>query len=95
MAWEYISHFFGFSTYGQGFHFIKSFVSDFGIKDMSNTSLRTITVRVATAKQVQNEFKLKASPTSSQRWFAKKIGENKYKMRFSTAKAIEDIAYFK
>jgi hypothetical protein len=62
----------------QGFHFIKSSSNDDGIKDMSNTALITITEGVATAKQVENEFKLKAGPASTWRWYAKKVDDNKF-----------------
>ena len=49
MPWEFISPFCfcGLSTCGLGFHVIVSTVSDDGVKDMSNTALITITVRVA------------------------------------------------
>jgi hypothetical protein len=45
---------------------------------MSNTALITITEGVATAKQVENEFKLKAGPASTWRWYAKKVDDNKF-----------------
>jgi hypothetical protein len=81
MPWEFISPFCGLSAYGQGFHVIES-ASNEGIKDMSTTALVTVTARQATARQIENEFKLKAGPNSSWRWFAKGIGEGKYHMRF-------------
>lgn len=58
MTWDFIAPFFGFSTYGQGFHFIKSSTAKEGIKDMSNTALITVTTRITTAKQIENEFKI-------------------------------------
>lgn len=61
---------------------------------MSNTALITITEGVATAKQVENEFKLKAGPASTWRWYAKKVDDNKFQMSFPNSKTIEDIAYF-
>lgn len=61
---------------------------------MSNTALITITKGVATAKQVENEFKLKAGPASTWRWYAKKVDDNKFQMSFPNSKTIEDIAYF-
>jgi hypothetical protein len=68
--------FFGLSAYGQGFHFIKSAETEEGIKDMANIALITITEGVANAKQIEAEFKLKAGPESTWRWYAKKIDEN-------------------
>lgn len=51
MLWVFISPFCGLSTYGQGFHLIESTVSNEGIKDMSNTTLITITAGEASARQ--------------------------------------------
>jgi len=61
---------------------------------MSNTALITITEGVATTKQVENEFKLKAGPASTWRLYAKKVDDNKFQMSFPNSKTIEDIAYF-
>jgi hypothetical protein len=94
MPWDFNVPFFGISAYGQGFHFIKSAVTEEGIKDMSNIALITITEGVATAKQIEAEFRLKAGPESSWRWYAKKIDDNKFQMRFPNAKTIEDVSYF-
>jgi hypothetical protein len=65
MPWEFISPFCGLSAYGQGFHFIKSTSNEEGIKDMSTTALVTVTSGQATARQNENEFKMKAGPNSS------------------------------
>ena len=65
MPWEFISPFYGLSTYGQGFHVIESTNNEEGIKDMSTTALVTVTSRQANARQIENEFKLKAGPNSS------------------------------
>jgi hypothetical protein len=62
MPWDFNVPFFGIYAYGQGFHFIKSAVTEEGIKDMSNIALITITEGVATAKQIEAEFRLKAGP---------------------------------
>jgi hypothetical protein len=94
MPWEFISPFCGLSAYGQGFHFIESTSNEEGIKDMSTTALVTVTSGQATARQIENEFKMKAGPNSSWRWFAKRVGEGKYQMRFPNAQTIEDLAHF-
>lgn len=65
MPWEFISHFYGLSAYGQGFHVIESVSSDQEIKDMSNTTLITITTREVSARQIENEFKIKAGANST------------------------------
>lgn len=52
--------FFGFSAYGQGFHFIESSALDQGIKDMSNIAVIIITAGEAYVRQIENEFKIVA-----------------------------------
>jgi hypothetical protein len=94
LPWEFNVPFFGLSAYGQGFHFIKSAETEEGIKDMANIALITITEGVANAKQIEAEFKLKAGPESTWRWYAKKIDEKKFQMRFPNSKALEDVSYF-
>jgi hypothetical protein len=61
---------------------------------MSTTTLITITSGQVNARQIENEFKLKTSPNSTWRWYAKRIGEGKYQMRFPKAQTIEDLAHF-
>jgi hypothetical protein len=52
---------------------IESTSTEEGIKDMSTIALVTVTSGQATARQIENEFKLKAWPNSSWRWFAKRV----------------------
>jgi hypothetical protein len=54
MPWEFISPFCGLSAYGQGFHVIENTSNEEGIKDMSTTTLVTITSGQATARQIEN-----------------------------------------
>lgn len=75
MPWEFISPFCGLSAYGQGFHVIESTNADEGIKDMSTTALITITAGQANARDIENEFRLKAGPNSLWRWYAKRVGK--------------------
>lgn len=49
---------------------------------------------MATARQVEGEFQAQAGPSSTWRWFAKKVAENKFQMKFSTAKKVEELAFF-
>lgn len=94
MPWEFISPFYGLSAYGQGFHFIESSSNEEGLKDMSNVALVTVTSGQATARQIEGEFKLKARPSSTWRWYAKRILEGKYQMRFPNSQNIDDLAHF-
>jgi predicted Zn-ribbon and HTH transcriptional regulator len=94
MPWEFISPFCGLSAYGQGFHVIESTNADEGIKDMSTTALITITAGQANARDIENEFRLKAGPNSTWRWYAKRVGEGRYQMRFPNAQTIDDLAHF-
>lgn len=94
MPWEYISPFCGLSAYGQAFHVIESANADDGIKDMSTTTPVIITSSQATARDVENEFRMKAGPNSTWRWYAKRLGEGKYQMRFPNAQTIDDLAHF-
>jgi hypothetical protein len=43
---------------------------------------------------VEGEFKTQAGPSSTWRWFAKKVTENKFQMKFPTAKKVEELAFF-
>jgi hypothetical protein len=45
---------------------------------MSTTAMVTIISGQANARDIKNEFRLKASPNSSWRWYAKRITEGKY-----------------
>jgi hypothetical protein len=49
---------------------------------------------MATARQVEAEFKAQTGPNSTWRWFAKKVAENKYQIKFPTAKKVEELAFF-
>jgi hypothetical protein len=94
MPWEFISPFHGLSAYGQGFHVIESTVADEGIKDMANVALIIVTSGQATARDIENEFRMKAGPKATWRWYAKKVREGRYQMRFPNAQNIEDLAHF-
>jgi hypothetical protein len=43
---------------------------------------------------VEGEFRAQACPSSTWRWYAKKLAENKFQMKFRTAKKVEELAFF-
>lgn len=61
------------------------------MREMYNCAMITITSGSVSAKQVENEFKNHAGPNSTWRWFAKRISENVFQLRFPTAKKVEDL----
>ena len=61
---------------------------------MANCALIKITKGSVTARQLENEFKAQAGPQSAWRWFAKRMSENTFQMRFPTAKKVEELAFF-
>ncbi|RLM73960.1 hypothetical protein C2845_PM15G05560 [Panicum miliaceum] len=61
---------------------------------MANCALITITRGSVTGKQLENEFRAQAGPNSTWRWFAKKVADNKFQLRFPTAKKVEDLSFF-
>lgn len=61
---------------------------------MANCALIKITKGSVTTRQLESEFKSQASPNCTSRWFAKKISENTFQMRFPTAKKVEELSFF-
>lgn len=43
---------------------------------------------------MEREFKAQAGPSSTWRWFAKKISDNKFQMKFPTAQKVEELPFF-
>ena len=86
MPWECIAPFCGFTAPGKGFHYIHSDNVDEGTKEMANCALIKITKGEVSARQLEHEFKAQAGPNSTWRWFAKKISNGTFQMRFPTAK---------
>jgi hypothetical protein len=54
----------------------------------------TIKEGEVTARQVEGEFKTQARQTSTWRWYAKKIADKKFQMKFPTAKKVEELSLF-
>ncbi|CAO2145092.1 unnamed protein product [Urochloa humidicola] len=94
MPWEYIAPFCGFAAPGQGFYTIPEEDHEDMSKDMASCALITIKNGTVSAKQLETEFKAQAGPQSTWRWFAKKVGDNAFQMRFPTVKKVEDLAFF-
>jgi hypothetical protein len=84
--WEHIAPFCGLAAPELGFHIIQDEDSGDGVRDSSNFALITIKEGVVSARQVEGEFKAQAGPNSTWRWFAKKVAENKFQMKFPTEK---------
>lgn len=78
--WDHLAPFCGLAAPGQGFFFIESDKNDQRIKDMSNTALVTIIAGEVSARQVENEFRMKAGPQSTWRWYAKKVGDKSFQV---------------
>jgi len=94
MPWECIAPFVGFAAPGQGFHVIQNEGVEESGKEMDNCALIKITKGSVTARQLESEFKAQEGPNSTWRWFAKKISENTFQMRFPTAKKVEELSFF-
>ena len=89
-----LSTFCRFAAPGQGFHVIQNEGHEESGKETSSCALIRIISGTVSAKQLELEFKAQAGPQWTWRWFAKKINENLYQMRFPTAKKIDDLAFF-
>jgi hypothetical protein len=92
--WECIAPFCGLAAPDLGFHIIQDDESRDIVKDNSNYALITIKQGEVSARQVEAEFKAQAGQNSTWRWYAKKISENKFQMKFPTAKKVEELAFF-
>ena len=46
------------------------------------------------AAQLENAFKAQAGQNSTWKWYAKKLSDNIFQMRFPTAKKVEDLSFF-
>lgn len=58
---------------------------------MANYALITIKEGEVTARQVEGEFKGQAGPTSTWRWYEKKVAENKFQIKFPRTKKVEEL----
>jgi predicted Zn-ribbon and HTH transcriptional regulator len=94
LPWECIAPFCGLAAPELGFHVILD--EDYGEaqKDMATTAIISIKEGEVNARQVEGEFKAQAGPSSTWRWFAKKISENKFQIKFPTAQKVEELSFF-
>ncbi|CAN6381079.1 unnamed protein product [Urochloa humidicola] len=92
--WECIAPFCGFAAPGQGIHVIQDDNLGDNQRDMSNWALITVIEGTASSRQIENEFKAQAGPNSNWRWYAKKVADNKFQLKFPTAGKVEDLAFF-
>ena len=94
LPWECLAPFVGLASSSQGFHVIQNEGVEEINREMANCALIKITKGSVTARQLENEFKAQAGPQSIWRWFAKRMSENIFQMRFPTAKKVEELAFF-
>jgi hypothetical protein len=77
-----------------GFHIILDDEYGEATKELTNTAVITIKEGVVNARQIEGEFKAQAGPTSTWRWFAKKIADNKFQVKFPTDQKVEELSFF-
>jgi hypothetical protein len=94
LPWECIAPFCGLAAPDLGFHIIQDNEYGEATKELTNTAVITIKEGVVNARQIEGEFKAQAGPTSTWRWFAKKIADNKFQMKFPTAQKVEELSFF-
>ena len=93
LPWECLAPFVGLVSSSQGFHVIQNEGVEETNREMANCALIKITKGSVTARQLENEFKAQAGPQSTWRWFAKRMSENTFQMRFPTAKKVEELVF--
>jgi predicted Zn-ribbon and HTH transcriptional regulator len=86
LPWECIAPFCGLAAPELGFHVIQDEDIGEASKETANIAVITIKEGDVTARQIEGEFKAQAGQDSTWRWYAKKIAEKKFQMKFPTAK---------
>jgi hypothetical protein len=94
LPWECIAPFCGLAAPELGFHIIQGDESGEAAKETNNMAVITIKEGEVTARQVEGEFKAQAGQSSTWRWFAKKVADKKFQMKFPTAKKVEELSFF-
>jgi hypothetical protein len=92
--WECIAPFCGLAAPELGFHIIQDDDSGDTVNESTNLAVITIKEGEATARQVEGEFKAQAGPNSTWRWYAKKVADKKFQMKFPTVSKVEELAFF-
>ena len=77
----------------QSFFYIDESIDPKAVREKASTSIITVKRGELTAKQIENEFK---SVVSSEhwKWSERKITNNKFSMRFPTAKMVLEYSKF-
>jgi hypothetical protein len=78
----------------QSFFYIEEHIDQKAQRERASTAIITVIDGELTAKQIELEFKNILSGEHTWRWSAKQISENKYVMRFPTAKLVQDFNKF-
>jgi hypothetical protein len=78
----------------QSFFFIDEQIDQKVLKERASVAIITVTDGVFNAKQIEQEFRNIIS-NDTWRWSAKRIAENKYIMRFPSAKMVMEYSRFK
>jgi hypothetical protein len=94
MPWECIAPFCGLAAPELGFHIIQDDEYGEAAKEMTNTKIITIKEGLVSARQVEDEFKAQVGLSSTWRWFAKKIADNKFQMKFPTTQKVDEFSFF-
>jgi hypothetical protein len=94
MPWECIAPFCGLAAPELGFHVIQDDGDEEAARENANLAVITIKEGDVTARQVEGEFKAQAGQNSTWRWYAKKIADKKFQMKFPTASKVEELAFF-
>jgi hypothetical protein len=94
LPWECIAPFCGLATPDLGFHIIQDDESGEAAKEIANLVIITIKEGEVTAREVEGEFKAQAGQESTWRWYAKKIANKRFQMKFPTAKKVDDLSFF-
>lgn len=91
---SYVTHFCGSAAPEQGFFHIEDTPCEQNGKDTSTLAIVEVIKGTVLAKQIEGEFKTMAGEGSTWRWYAKKIADKKYQMRFPTAYALHTATHF-
>jgi hypothetical protein len=94
MPWECIAPFCGLAAPELGFHVIQDDGDEEAARENANLAVITIKEGDVTARQVEGEFKAQAGQNSTWRWYAKRIADKKFQMKFPTASKVEELAFF-
>lgn len=90
----HVAQFVGAVAPGQGLFFIDDVPGDNSAKDLSTLALIEVIEGEVSAKKIENEFKILAGEESTWRWYAKKVANIRFQMRFPTVKRLLQTSHF-